>query len=38
MEESENQGGVSRLVFLKDRVLPDDGVVKITVYEPASVS
>ncbi len=38
MEESENQGGVSRLVFPKDRVLPDDGVVKITVYEPASVS
>jgi len=38
MEEFENQGGFSRLVFPKDRVLPDDGVVKITVYEPSSVA
>jgi hypothetical protein len=38
MQESENKEGVSRLVFPKDRVVPDDGVVNITEYEPAPVA
>jgi len=38
MQESENKDGVSRLMFPKDRIVPDDGVVKITVHEPASIT
>jgi FkbH-like protein len=38
MQESENQSGVSRLMFPKDRAVLDDGVVRITVHEPAPVA
>jgi FkbH-like protein len=38
MQESENNGGVFRLMFPKDRAVPDDGVVKISVLEPASIA
>lgn len=38
MQESESKDGVSRLMFPKDRMVPDDGVVKITVHEPASIA
>jgi FkbH-like protein len=38
MQESENIAGVSRLMFPKDRIVPDDGVVNITVREPASIT
>jgi FkbH-like protein len=38
MQESENNGGVSRLIFRKDQVVHDDGVVKITEHEPAPVA
>jgi FkbH-like protein len=38
MQESENKAGVSRLVFPKDRVVPDDGVVNITEHDPAPVA
>jgi FkbH-like protein len=38
MQESENKDGVSRLMFSKDRVVPDDGVVTITVHEPVSIA
>jgi FkbH-like protein len=38
MQESENKEGVSRLVFPKGRVVPDDGVVNITAHEPAPVA
>jgi FkbH-like protein len=36
MQESENNGGISRLIFPKDRAVPDDGVVKISMLQPAS--
>jgi predicted enzyme involved in methoxymalonyl-ACP biosynthesis len=36
MQELENKDGVSRLMFPKDRTVPDDGVVKISMLEPAS--
>ena len=38
MQESENMEGVSRLLFPKDRVVPDDSVVKITEHEPTPVA
>ncbi len=38
MQESENKDGVSRLMFPKVRIVPDDGVVKITVHEPACIA
>lgn len=38
MEEIETVDGVSRLVFRKDAVLPDDGVVKINVQTPTAVA
>jgi hypothetical protein len=37
MQESENNDGVFRLMFPKDRAVPDDGVVKISVLETASI-
>jgi FkbH-like protein len=38
MQEFENKDGVCRLVFPKDRVVPDDGVVKITEHETVPVA
>jgi hypothetical protein len=32
MEELENKDGVSRLIFRKENVMPDDGIIKITTY------
>jgi FkbH-like protein len=37
MEELENEGGISRLMFPSDKAVPDDGVVKITAHEPVTV-
>jgi len=38
MQESENKAGVSRLVFPQDRMVPDDGIVKITLHQPVSIA
>ena len=38
MQETENNAGVSRLVFPKDRRVPDDRVIKIATPEPSCVS
>jgi FkbH-like protein len=38
MKELENQDGVSLLLFAKERVVPDDGLVTITVHESSSVA
>jgi FkbH-like protein len=38
MQESENKDGVSRLMFPKDRIVSDDGVVTIMVHEPAAIA
>jgi FkbH-like protein len=37
MKEVENNGGVSVLIFPKEQVVPDDGLVKISVLEPSPV-
>jgi FkbH-like protein len=38
MQESDNKDGVSRLMFPKDGIVPDDEVVRITMHEPASIA
>lgn len=38
MTEVENKSGVALLIFPRERVVPDDGVVKINVHEPSPVA
>jgi FkbH-like protein len=38
MEELENQGGLSILMFPKERAVPEDGLVQISMHEPSPVA
>jgi FkbH-like protein len=38
MEELENQGGLSILMFPKERAVPEDGLVQISMHEPTPVA